>query len=49
MYILGGTKCLNSPVEEKEVNRMSLIGYSLGEAYSVLGTQICWKSPHTIF
>ena len=25
---------------------MSLISYSLGKAYSVLGTRICWKSPN---
>ena len=33
------------PVEKVEVNRISLICYSLGKSYSVLGSRICWKGP----
>ena len=37
---------LSSSAGTLPLNIQRLIGYSLGHVYSVLGTQICWKSPN---
>ena len=37
---------LSSSAGTLRLNIQKLIGHSLGKAYLVLGTQICWKRPN---